>query len=59
VLLFRAHSDTRTTIQYLGLDLDDMHQAMGQYARYQKEAFVPKVVQNRTEPVVRCGGTGI
>jgi len=36
-----------------------MHQAMGQYARYQKEAFAPKVVQIDTVPVEGCGGTGI
>jgi integrase len=54
-----GHSDTKTTIRYLGLDFDDMHLAMGQYAQYQKEVLLPKVVKNRTEPVRECGGTGI
>ena len=43
-----GHSDTRTTIRYLGLDHDDMSAAMQQYAKYQKCAFVPQVVTNRT-----------
>ena len=54
-----GHSDTRTTIRYLGLDHDDMRLAMEQYARYQEGAFVPEEVQIRPEPVKECGGTGI
>jgi len=54
-----GHSDTRTTIRYLGLDHDDMRLAMEQYARYQKGAFVPEEVQIGIEPVKECGGTGI
>jgi len=54
-----GHTDTRTTIRYLGLDLDDMRLAMEQYARYQKGAIVPKVVQIEAQPVDGCGGTGI
>ena len=54
-----GHSDKRTTIRYLGLDHDDMHLAMQQYARYQKGAIVHEEVQNQTVPVNVCGGTGI
>lgn len=43
----------------MGLDLDDIHLTMGQYARYQNDVLLPKVVKSDTEPVVECGGTGI
>lgn len=39
-----GHSDTRTTIRYLGLDFEDMSEAMQAYAEYQKGP-VPKMVQ--------------
>jgi integrase len=54
-----GHTDTRTTIRYLGLDHNDMSAAMTNYARYQKCAFVPKTVQIDHEPVIESGGTGI
>ena len=54
-----GHSDTRTTIRYLGLDHDDMSAAMQKYARYQECASVPKVVQIDSEPDSVSGGTGI
>jgi integrase len=54
-----GHSDTRTTIRYLGLDSDDMRLAMQQYARYQKGTFVPEEVQIGLEPDSVSGGTGI
>ncbi|MDD1746985.1 MAG: site-specific integrase [Methanomassiliicoccales archaeon] len=41
-----GHADTRTTIHYLGLDYDDMSDAMSLYAQYQKAPIVPKMVQN-------------
>ena len=54
-----GHSDTRTTIRYLGLDYDDMSDAMQKYARYQKGAICPKVGQIGPEPGQESGGTGI
>lgn len=41
-----GHADTRTTILYLGLNFDDMSDAMRIYAQYQKMSFEPKMVQN-------------
>jgi len=41
-----GHADTRTTIRYLGLDYDDMSDAMSLYAQYQKAPNVPQMVQN-------------
>lgn len=37
-----GHADTRTTIHYLGLDFDDMSQAMDLYAQYQNQAIFPQ-----------------
>lgn len=37
-----GHSDTRTTIKYLGLDHEDMMPAMSAYAEYQKNILCPK-----------------
>jgi integrase/recombinase XerD len=37
-----GHSDTRTTIHYLGLDLEDLSGAMMKYADYQASLIVPK-----------------
>lgn len=54
-----GHSDTRTTIRYLGLDHDDMSAAMQKYARYQKCAIVPEEVQIDVRPGEESGGTGI
>lgn len=39
-----GHEDTRTTIKYLGLDIEDMSNAMRQYAQYQKTSFEPQTV---------------
>jgi integrase len=41
-----GHADTRTTIHYLGLDLDDMSGAMRLYAQYQNQAVFPQVETN-------------
>ena len=41
-----GHADTRTTIRYLGLDFEDMDEAMAQYSQYQNALVVPKMVQN-------------
>jgi hypothetical protein len=41
-----GHADTRTTILYLGLNFDDMSDAMRTYAQYQKMSLEPKMVQN-------------
>ncbi len=41
-----GHADTRTTIRYLGLDFEDMDEAMVQYSQYQKTLIVPQMVQN-------------
>ncbi|MHA1286833.1 MAG: tyrosine-type recombinase/integrase [Candidatus Thorarchaeota archaeon] len=46
-----GHSDTKTTIRYLGLDLDDMGDALSQYAKFMS---VPKTVQ--IEPSQINGG---
>lgn len=40
-----GHADTRTTIRYLGLDFEDMDEAMVQYSQYQNTLVVPKMVQ--------------
>jgi len=40
-----GHSDTRSTLHYLGLDYEDMSSAFAQYAEYQKMAVVPQTVQ--------------
>lgn len=40
-----GHRDTKTTLRYLGLDYDDMSDAMTLYAQYQKAPIVPKMVQ--------------
>jgi len=37
-----GHSDTKTTLHYLGLEYEDMSSAMRQYAQYQKNALCPK-----------------
>jgi len=42
-----GHSDTRTTMHYLGLDYEDMSGAMNAYAQYQKGVNVPKIGTNR------------
>ena len=54
-----GHSDTHTTMRYLGLDHDDMSAAMQKYARYQKCAFVPGEVQIAPQTDRIGGGTGI
>jgi integrase len=41
-----GHADTRTTIRYLGLDFEDMDEAMAQYSQYQKSLLVPQMVQS-------------
>jgi len=38
-----GHSDTKTTMRYLGLDHEEMASAMNQYAQYQKAVVFPKV----------------
>jgi integrase len=45
-----GHSDTRTTLKYLGLDHEDMSEAMAQYAQYQKAVVFPKVERIGPEP---------
>lgn len=37
-----GHSDTKTTVLYLGLDLEDQRASMLKYARYQKVANIPE-----------------
>ena len=49
-----GHADTRTTIHYLGLDYDDMSDAMTLYAQYQETPVVPQMVQS--EVCQRIGG---
>ncbi|HUL39017.1 MAG TPA: hypothetical protein VLU38_01890, partial [Methanomassiliicoccales archaeon] len=41
-----GHADTRTTIHYIGLDLDDMSGAMRLYAQYQNQAVFPQMETN-------------
>jgi len=45
-----GHSDTRTTLKYLGLDHEDIGEAMKQYAQYQKAVVFPKVERIDSEP---------
>ncbi|MBU1913705.1 MAG: site-specific integrase [Candidatus Thermoplasmatota archaeon] len=45
-----GHSDIRTTMKYLGLDHEDMAEAMSQYAQYQKAVVFPKVERIEHEP---------
>ena len=37
-----GHSDTRTTLHYLGLDYEDMSSAFSRYAEYQKMVKCPE-----------------
>lgn len=39
-----GHADTRTTIGYLGLDFEDISDAMSKFAQYMKNPFEPKMV---------------
>jgi len=41
-----GHRDIKTTIEYLGLNIDDMSESLAQYAQYMKNPFEPKMVQN-------------
>lgn len=50
-----GHSDTRTTMKYLGLDHEDMSDAMCQYAQYQKAVIFPKTEKTALEPDVVSG----
>ena len=45
-----GHSDARTTMKYLGLDHEDVSDAMGQYAQYQKAMTFPKTEKTALEP---------
>ena len=51
-----GHADTRTTIRYLGLDFEDMDEAMQQYSQYQNALVVPKMVQTEESQII--GGQG-
>jgi integrase len=53
-----GHADTRTTIRYLGLDFEDMDEAMAQYSQYQNSLIVPKMVQY-SESQIKSGQGGI
>ena len=53
-----GHADTRTTIRYLGLDFEDMDEAMVQYSQYQNSLIVPQMVQN-SESQIKSGQGGI
>lgn len=50
-----GHSDIRTTLKYLGLDHEDIGEAMQQYAQYQKAVVFPKVENIELEPEVESG----
>lgn len=41
-----GHSDTRTMMRHLGLDMEDMSSAMGQLAAYQASTYFPKTERN-------------
>lgn len=41
-----GHKDIKTTIEYLGLNNDDMSESLAQYAQYMKNPFEPEMVQN-------------
>jgi len=53
-----GHADTRTTIRYLGLDFEDMDEAMAQYSQYQNSLVVPQMVQY-SESQIKSGQGGI
>jgi integrase/recombinase XerD len=53
-----GHSDPRTTVHYLGLDLDDMSEAMTTYAQYQRNLIVPKM-EHFEKSQMRSGQGGI
>jgi integrase len=53
-----GHADTRTTINYLGLDFEDMSDAMIKYAQYQKTLIEPKTVHFETSQEIG-GQSGI
>jgi hypothetical protein len=41
-----GHSDTRTTMRYLGLDFEDLSAAEDLYAKYQASLYFPKMEKN-------------
>jgi len=49
-----GHSDTKTTLHYLGLDYDDLGDAMRLYAQYQKNLICPE--KGTFEPSQYFGG---
>jgi integrase/recombinase XerD len=53
-----GHEDTKTTLRYLGLDHDDLSQAMETYYQYDQRAIVPKTVQ-LDESQIKSGQGGI
>lgn len=53
-----GHADTRTTLRYIGLDLEDLDEAMEQYAQYRKTPFELKTVHFGLSQV-KSGQSGI
>lgn len=53
-----GHSDTRTTIHYLGLDLEDMSDAMLLYAQYQNQRIFPQT-ETFEHSQIKSGPSGI
>jgi len=39
-----GHRDIKTTIEYLGLNVDDMSESLEKYAQYMKNPFEPETV---------------
>lgn len=52
-----GHRDIKTTIEYLGLNIDDMSESFEQYAQYMKTDFEPQTVhfEPSQEKVDRAG----
>lgn len=53
-----GHEDIKTTIEYLGLNVDDMSESLEQYAQYMNKPFEPEMVQNRLSQE-KSGQSGI
>ena len=53
-----GHSDNKTTLGYLGLEHDDLSDAMETYYQYDQRAVVPKMVQF-DESQMKSGQGGI
>ena len=53
-----GHRDVKTTIEYLGLNIDDMSEDLEQYAQYMQDPVEPETVQNINDQI-KSGQSGI